>query len=260
MQIKKLLWLRQAVFLTLFLLALFVFWEFASMEVKKLSFILPRPSLIALRIVETASFFWHHSSVTIQEIVLGFFFAFLLAFSLGGLMLRSLFASLTLQPLFVIIQCVPMFTLAPLMIFWFGWSKIAIIIPTALMIFLPLTLNIYRGLVSTPHFLVDFFQVNGATQWKIFYKLRLPWALPQIFSGLRISVAVAGVGAIGGEWAGAQEGLGLLMQESRRNADFEMAFAALFCLIIISLIFYTLLLTLEKILLRKHSTQRTKVC
>jgi NitT/TauT family transport system substrate-binding protein len=154
-----------------------------------------------------------------------------------------------LQPLFIVIQCLPMFTLAPIMVIWFGWSFTAIVIPTALMIFFPLTLNIYQGLRSTPKDLLEFFQTNQATSWQTFFKLRLPWAVPHIFAGFRISSAIAGVGAVAGEWAGAQNGLGMLMLESRRNTDLEVTFGALFCLTIISTILYGAILYCEKIAL-----------
>ena len=123
-----------------------------------------------------------------------------------------------------------MFALAPLMVFWFGWSYKAIVIPTALMLFFPLTMSIYHGFLSIPRDLLDYFTLHQATPWQLFSKLELPWALPHIIAGLRITVAIAGMGAVAGEWAGGQAGLGLLMLESRRGVDLEMTFAALFCL------------------------------
>lgn len=146
-----------------------------------------------------------------------------------------------------------MFALAPIMVLWFGWGYMAVLIPTALMIFFPFTLNIYQGLRSTPTSLMDFFRINGATRFQTLWKLQIPWALPHIFSGLKISSAIAGIGAVAGEWAGAQKGLGVLMLESRRCFDLEVTFAALFSLTILTIALYSLVLILEKIALRRSS-------
>jgi NitT/TauT family transport system substrate-binding protein len=124
------------------------------------------------------------------------------------------------------------------MLVCFGWSKLAIIIPTAIMISFPLTLNIYRGLNSVTKEFLEFFKIHRSHFLQILFYLRLPFALPQVFSGLRISISVAGVSAVAGEWAGGQEGLGLLIQESRRNADYTAIFGALVCLIVLSLVLY----------------------
>ncbi len=168
----------------------------------------------------------------------GFTLALAIAFPFAWLMYLWKSLSGFMQPLFVILQSIPMFTLAPIMVFWFGWSYIAIIIPTALMIFFPLTMNIYQGLQSTPKSLLEYFKINQATAWQTFSKLQLPYSMPHIFAGFRIAAAFAGIGAIAGEWAGAQSGLGVLMLKSRRETDLEVTFGALFFLIIISLVLY----------------------
>jgi len=132
------------------------------------------------------------------------------------------------------------------MVLWFDWSYLAVVVPTALMIFFPLTMNLYKGLVATPKHLLDFFQLHGASSSQQFWKLRLPWAIPYLWAGLRISAAVAGIGAVAGEWAGAQSGLGVMMLESRRAAEIDMMFGALFCLTAMSLALYLLILFFEK--------------
>jgi len=190
-----------------------------------------------------------HTGVTLKEMCCGFFLALSFAFPLAWMMMRFHTARSFLQPIFIVIQCIPMFTLAPIMVVWLGWGYTAIIIPTALMTFFPLTLNIYQGLRSTPEDLLEFFLANQATGWQTFYKLRLPWAVPHIFAGFRVSSAIAGVSAIAGEWAGAQNGLGILMLESRRNSDLEITFGALFCLTCISTLLYGLILYCEQIAL-----------
>ncbi len=238
--------------LSLFIFALIlVFWEYYSRLNTQLFFVLPAPSRILLCMWECSDRLLLHSKETFKEMAGGGILALAVAFPLAwGMYLWNALRSL-LQPLFIIIQCIPMFALAPIMVFWFGWSYFAIAIPTALMIFFPLTMNIYQGLRSTPRNLLDYFYVNHATSWQIFSKLQLPWSFPHITAGLRIASAIAGIGAVAGEWAGAQKGLGVLMLESRRSTDLELTFAALACLFLISTAFYSISIGLEKLFRRR---------
>lgn len=232
-------------------LALFLLiWEYGLTAFPTFLFVLPPPSEIFHAIWEMRSRFLFHTSFTIKEMCSGFFIALTCAFPLAWIMMRYQITRSIFQPFFIVIQCIPMFALAPIMVIWFGWGHLAIVIPTALMIFFPLTLTIYQGLRSTPQELLEFFETNQATSWQTLIKLRLPWSLPHIFSGFRISAAIAGVSAVAGEWAGAQNGLGVLMLESRRNTELEVTFGALFCLTLISLTLYLLILFCEKLILR----------
>ncbi len=211
-----------------------------------LNFVLPAPSRVLSSLQQQREMFLFHTKITCQEMAGGMLISFCLAFPLAFMMAVWAPVRLILQPLFVIVQCIPMFTLAPLMVLWFDWSYTAIVIPTALMIFFPLTMNLYAGICSTPRSYLDIFSLYQATRLQTFFKLQLPWSLPHIFSGIRISSAIAGIGAIAGEWAGGQNGLGVLMLESRRAADLEITFGALFCLTALSLLFYGGSLLLEK--------------
>ena len=219
-----------------------------------LSFMFPRPSEIFSRLIDQRDVFLFHMFVTFKEMAIGTVVAFLMAFALAWAMLMSQTIKIILEPIFIGIQCLPIFTIAPLLILTFGWSQTAIIIPTALMIFFPLTINLYKGISSTPQHLLDFFAINQASSWKLFFQLRLPWATPHIFSGMRIAAAIAGIGAVGGEWAGAQEGIGVLIQEYRRSIDFEGTYAALFCLLVVSLSFYSVVIAIEHLFFKKYSS------
>lgn len=234
------------------ILLLFCIWEISTFVFRNQSLILPAPTAIFMRLLHNSDRFVFHSRTTFYEMIGGFFLALSISFPFGFLMYVFRGARLVLQPLFIFIQCVPMFALAPIMVIWFGWSYTAIVIPTALMIFFPLTISIYQGLASTPKDFIDYFKMNQATTWQIFYKLQLPWSFPHLFSGFKVASAIAGIGAVAGEFAGAQSGLGILMLESRRATDLETTFAALFCLTFISMGFYLLILLLEQIMIKKR--------
>lgn len=228
------------------ILGFLALWEVCSRLFPSLHFVLPSPTHTAWQIFDRPERLLMHTGETLRVMGGGFLLAIIVAFPLAWLMLARYTMRSLLQTFFIISQCIPMFALAPLMVIWFGWSYFAIVIPTALMIFFPLTMSIYRGLCATPQPLLDYFRLNQATSFQTFYKLQLPWAAPSIFAGLRVSAGLAGVGAIAGEWAGAQKGLGMLMLESRRSADLEMVFCALTCLSVLTMAVYISIVLLEK--------------
>lgn len=215
------------------------------------SLLLPSPYAVFERLIHHFPQFLFHLSATLLEMILGMGLAALIAFPLGYLMARFKTVGVTLQPIFLLLKCLPMFALAPIMLLFFGWSIISIVIPTALMIIFPLTINIYRGLMTTKRSYLEYFNVHGATSWQTFWKLKFPFALPYIFSGLRISAGLAAMGAIAGEWAGAQRGLGIYLQECRFQFDLEGVFATLFCLLMMSTLFYGGFILIEKAVTRR---------
>lgn len=239
-------------------------WEAFSRYYADMYLILPSPLKIFYQMYENNDRLMLHSMKTFQVMIGGILLSLIIAFPIAWIMISWETASLILQPLFVIFQCIPMFTLAPIMVLWFGWSYTAIVVPTALMIFLPLMMSIYQGIKSTPHHFLEYFGVCQASAWQKLIKLQLPWALPSIFSGFRLAAALAGIGAIAGEWAGAQSGLGILMLESRRGADLEMMFGALVCLMLLSLSLYALVALIEYFVFRKKfiyiSRKTTQIC
>lgn len=187
-----------------------------------------------------------HAGVTLLEMLLGLFWASIFAFPLAFLMVLYPALSLVFQSYFVFVQCIPIFILAPIMVTMFGWSKTTILVPTVLMILFPLTLNIYRGLVSVPESLLQYYRFHGASRLQEFFKLRVPYGKSYLFAGYRISASVAGAGAIAGEWAGAQQGLGVFIQECRRNFDLEGVLCGTALLVIMSWLLYLVMGSLER--------------
>lgn len=217
---------------------LFFVWEALFYSFPHLKFVISSPSKIFVRLFDDRQSLFYHTVTTSREMIQGFMVALCLSIPMAILMDKLYSLRGILQPIFVAIQCIPLFALAPIMVILFDWSERAIVITTAIMIFFPLTMSLYQGLLATPKPLLDYFYLHRASTLDLYIKLKLPWAMPHFVSGLRVAAGIAGMGAIGGEWAGGQNGLGLLMLESRRGGDFEQSFAALFCLIFITLSFY----------------------
>lgn len=227
------------------LIFLIFLWELLS-RTFSLGLVFPPPSQIATAFWQEPAFYLYHAKATFQEMIAGMTLASIVALPLALLMKVYPSFYRASQPIFVIIQCIPMFTLAPLLILIFGWSQLAVIVACALMVFLPLTLNLYQGLCQTPLPQKELFQLLGASPLQRFFRLELPYACPHILSGLRVSLAVAGIGAVGGEWAGAQEGLGMLIMELRRDSYFAGVFVAISLLAIMTFSLYSSLRLLEK--------------
>ncbi|MDP1836578.1 MAG: ABC transporter substrate-binding protein [Chlamydiales bacterium] len=223
-----------------------VCWQLASLS-PGLQFVLPSPVVVASVLMDHPQLFLQHSIATLREMLGGLFLATFVAFPLAIAMFTSHTAQRLVNPIIIVSQCFPMFALAPLMVIWFGWSYTAVVVPTALMVFFPLTVCFYRGFTSVPFEYLQQFDLMGASWWQTFWRLRLPWSMPQLCSGLRVAAGLAGMGAVVGEWAGAQQGLGVLMLESRRAADIATVFAAILCLVVLCLCFYACASRLENL-------------
>jgi NitT/TauT family transport system substrate-binding protein len=221
--------------LFLFVLAL---WEYLARAREDLILILPPPSSIIETFFCRFDRIFFHAKATFSEMMGALFIALFTALPLVWCMVRFQSVNTLVQGLFIIFQSLPTFCLAPILIMWFGWGLLAIIIPSSLMMLFPLTMSIYKGLQAARPEFIDYFHLHGATKSQIFIKLQVPFALPSLFAGLRIALTISGIGAIVGEWVGAQKGLGVLMIESRQSLDIEMTFAALLALCIMTVGLY----------------------
>ncbi|MCH9631363.1 MAG: Riboflavin transport system permease protein RibX [Chlamydiia bacterium] len=233
------------------LLIFLTFWQLLSLSFKDVSLIFPTPIGVIRKLISAFPLFLSHTIATGAEMLFSILIAILLAFPLSLLMGRFQIMKMLLQPFFITMQCIPMFTLAPIFIVWFGWSLFAVVIPTSLMILFPLATCFYKGFQATEKPYENYFKTHGIRSALYLLSVKLPFARPHIFSGLRIACGIAGVGAIGGEWAGAQKGLGVFMQISRRNFDLESVCASILCLLILSLSFYYISNLLETLFTRK---------
>lgn len=237
---------------SLTIILLLAIWEFLLPVWGRSTIFLSKPSVILRAFVENFSILVNHAKVTFFEMAISWFLAAIISIPLGYFMYVTKWIKASLQPLFIVVQCLPMFTLAPLMLIIFGWHMISIIIPTVLMIFFPLTISVYQGMQSIPSTFHEYATLHQTPSLKKYFKLQLPFSLSHIMSGLKVSTAIAGVGAIAGEWAGAQQGLGIYMIECRRNMDFDCLFSAIFLLVFLTLLFYGAVTILEKVLLKKR--------
>ncbi len=191
------------------------------------AFILPAPSAIARTAVIRAAIIAPHALTTMAEILAGIGLALLTAIPLAVVMFARPEFEKGLAPFLVASQAVPVFALAPLLVIWLGYGLASKIFMAWIIIFFPITISLLGGLKSCdPEYRV-LFDLMGATFWQKLRLLYWPWALPQFFSGLKVGVTVATIGAVIGEWVGAQQGLGYLMIQSNARLRTDMVFAAI---------------------------------
>jgi NitT/TauT family transport system permease protein len=219
------------------LIALLV-WHFGVSLFDIPKYLVPSPLSVAERLWEDRAFMARHSGVTLITTLGGFLLSVAVGVPLGMLLVWSRVLERAIMPLLVVSQSFPKVAIAPLIVIWFGlgaWPKILIAFSVA---FFPIVIATIAGMKSVDTDLRDLARSMQATPLKTFLKIRLPFALPQIFSGVKVAVAFATVGAVVGEWVGADAGLGYLLLWSNANLDTPLLFAVLVCLMLIGLVLY----------------------
>ena len=209
-------------------------------------FILPPPSRILETAVIQAPQILPHAAVTGAEICLGIFLALITAIPLAVAMFAKPMVEKTLSPFLVASQAIPVFALAPPLVIWLGYGMASKVFMAWIIIFFPITVSLLQGLKSCDPEYRTLFTLMGASFFKTLTLLYWPWALPQFFAGLRVGVSVATIGAVIGEWVGAQQGLGFLMIQSNARLQTPLVFAAILWLAAMGLILWTLVGLLEK--------------
>jgi putative hydroxymethylpyrimidine transport system permease protein len=201
-------------------------------------YILPGPFLVIHTWFAQAGLLWSQTQSTLAETLMGLFFGTLSG--IAGALILAFFrpARLWLMPVIVISQAIPTFAIAPLLVIWFGYGEASKVITAMIMIFFPITSSFYDGLRRTPRAWLDLAASMGASSWSILWHIRIPSALPNLASGLRVATAIAPIGAIIGEWVGSSHGLGFLMLNANGRLEIDLMFAALFSITLITLILY----------------------
>lgn len=232
-----------AVGMIIFLLLL---WEVAARVIDKL-FLLPSPLGIILKLWELKSYLLlKHLPVTLIVILLGLVISIVLGVGLAFAMNRSSLLEKTFYPILITSQTIPIIALAPIFVLWFGYSIWSKVIVTTLITFFPITVSTFDGLRSSDKDLKELMLTMGATKKDVFFKLDIPSALPQFFSGLKVAVPLSVIGAAIGEWLGAQAGLGYFSRRMMTQFDGAGVFAPIVLLSLLGIVLFLLIVWLEK--------------
>ena len=216
---------------------LLIAWQVLVRLFKVPEYIMPVPTEFLARFVEARQLLWTHTLVTSNEILLGFAAATAISVPLALLIVSAPLLERCLYPLIVFFQLVPKIAIAPLFIVWFGFGLFPKVLLTFLLCFFPILVDSMTGFRALDERLLYITRSMGATRWQTFRFVRLPAALPFIFSGLKVSIVLAATGAIVGEFVGANAGLGYLLLRGSSYLDMTLIFAVLVALSIVGLLF-----------------------
>lgn len=246
-------WARCCSLLILF--GLLGLWEWAVHWFNWSALILPAPSRIAHTFINgvVSGYFWPHFLQTTYEVIGGLVLGGSLGFLLGVFLGQSQFWQAVLMPYVLTSQVVPKLALAPLLTLWLGFGFLPMVVITALVCFFPVLENTLTGLQQTDKARLELFQMLGASRWQTLWRLKLPIGLPYTLSGLRVAAVLALVGAIVGEFIGANQGLGALIIAAQGSMDTALMFAVLILITFLGLSLYYLTLALQRLVLRFYS-------
>ena len=204
--------------------------------------------------------FWYHGAVTVSEIVLGFLFGSGIGLAIGVLVSQMPRLEALVAPYVAALQSVPKVALAPIIVMWLGFGLSSKVMIICLITFFPVLVTSIAGFKSVDADRIDLLRSLSATRWQIFRYTKFPTALPYIFAGLNMAAAFAVVGAVVGEFVGAQAGLGVLILQMEAQADTCGSFAVLVVLSVIGIALTALLRKVERRVLYwmpSDSSQRT---
>jgi ABC-type nitrate/sulfonate/bicarbonate transport system permease component len=236
-------WGPPAALLVLALLA----WEIAARAGWVEDYLLPAPTEVARALVEDRRLLLEDAWVTAQEVLLGFALAVAAGVAIAVLLHLSEIARRAVYPLVVASQAVPIVVIAPILVIWFGFGMTPKLIVIALICFFPIVVNTLDGLRAVDPAQVKMLRTLGAGRWATLRRLELPAALPSLFSGAKIAVAVAVIGAVFGELVGSDAGLGHAIQVGMAQLLTARVFAAVAILSAMAIALFALLSALERL-------------
>ncbi|KAB2891151.1 MAG: ABC transporter permease [Desulfobulbaceae bacterium] len=226
-------------------------WEIAVRLFNIPRYLLPPPTEIFNLIIAQFPLLFHEAGITLLEAILGFALGCGAAFFTGSFFGVWRLVERAAMPMFVALQAVPLVAIAPLLIIWLGNGLGSKVVMAALICFFPMTINCATGIKNTSPEMVDLMKMVGATPFQLYWKARLPSALPAIFSGLKISASFSVIGAIVSELAGADKGIGYQILSSSYRTDTPMLFAAVFFAAASGIGFYQFVCFIERATFRK---------
>lgn len=190
--------------------------------------------------------FWYHGGVTVTEILLGFVIGSGVGLAIGIVVSQMPRVEALVDPYIAALQSVPKVAVAPIIVVWLGFGISSKVMIICLLTFFPVLVTSIAGFKAVDPDRIDLLRSLSATQWQIFRKAKFPSALPYIFAGLNMAAAFSVVGAVVGEFVGAQAGLGVLILQMEAQADTGGSFAVCVVLSVIGIVLTDLLRRIQR--------------
>lgn len=227
---------------------LIVAWHVATRIFDWPRWLVPSPVDVWNALVDERDILPGHFGRTLYETVAGFALAILGGIPLATAIAYSRFLERTIYPVLLALNAVPKIAIAPILILWMGFGVGPKIVVTLLLCIFPIVISTATGLKSTPPELVELVRSLDASPLQSFAKLRFPASLPHVFVGLKVAISLAVIGAVIGEFVGAEKGLGHVIIASGANVNTSLAFAAMVLLAVMSIILFYAIVALERLL------------
>ena len=223
-------------------------WQAATKVFHVPVWLVPAPSDILAALVERGGGLWIHIWITFYETVLGFLLAIALGVPLAVLIVHSRILGNAVYPLILITQSIPKVAFAPILLIWLGYGDFPKVVVAFLVAFFPVVVDTATGLRSPAPQILDLARQLSASQFQIYTKIRFPSALPHFFSGLKVAITLAVIGAVIGEFVGSEAGLGFLVIQATSHFKTPMAFGAMALLALMAIVLFFAVVAVERIL------------
>ncbi len=229
----------------LILFLILAIWETAVRLLEVPPWLLPAPSKIALRFGRTQDLAYH-TGLTLLEAGLGFALSAVFGVALSAGIANSRFLERGILPYVIVSNAVPIIAIVPLLNIWLGFGITTKVVIAAIITFFPIVTNTTRGLKAADPRILDLMHSINATAAQVFFKVQLPSALPFVFAGFRIAASLSLVGAVVGEFYGADRGLGYLVITAATQLRTDLLFVAIIVLAAIGILAFWLFGLLER--------------
>jgi NitT/TauT family transport system permease protein len=233
-------------------------WYLAVLILQMKPYVLPYPHVVGATLFEERGLMFENGLVTLWEILAGFFVATFAGILIGMVLTFSALLNRLFYPLLVFLQATPKVALAPLFLAWFGFSFRANLAITVLIAIFPVIVNTMLGLQSIDRRMVELGRVMGASSSRLFWKIRLPIALPTILAGVKLAMTFAAIGAVIGELVAGTAGLGYIIADASGRLATDRSIAAIVVVSTMAVVLYFAVELVERILLRGHPKGETR--
>ena len=228
------------------LVVIIVIWQVAASAGLVPGYMLPSPVEVVQALITDFPLLMEHAKVTLAEAFLGLFCGVVLGFVMAVIMDRFDRLYQALYPLIVVTQTIPTVAIAPLLVLWFGYEMLPKVILIVIVTFFPVTVGLLNGFRSADRDMINLLRSMGAGRVQIFRYIKLPGAMGQFFSSLRISASYSVVGAVISEWLGGFNGLGVYMTRVKKAFAFDKLFEVILVISLFSLVLMKLVDLLQK--------------
>lgn len=242
----------------LMMVVLLLLWDLAIRLFNIPPYLVPKPMDVVGQLVKEWPMLLEQAAPTTWATLGGFAASVLVGVPVAMLIAYSPVIESFVYPLLVFSQSVPKIAVAPLFVVWFGFGIIPKIIAAFLLGFFPVVVSTVMGFKSLERDMIDLARSMGSSRWQMFFKISLPQALPAIFSGMKVSITLAVVGAVVGEFVGSNSGIGYVLQKANGNFDLPLMFAALVVLSLIGVLLFVVLDVIERFAIPWHASQRNE--